>query len=134
MKGRRTSRWMVGVGLGLALAASMNTAKGQPAEGPVKIGALVDLESTYADIGGLGAVEAVRMAVEDAGGSVLGQPIEVVFASGQNKPDVASSIARQWFDGGVDMVTDLPTSAIALSVMNLATQKKRIALVTAAGS
>lgn len=134
MGGRRASRWLIPTGAGFALAVFMGATVAQPADGPVKIGVLIDLESTYADIGGLGAVEAVRMAVEDAGGSVLGRAIEVVFASGQNKPDIASSIAREWFDSGVDVVTDLPTSAIALSVMNLATQKKKIALVTAAGS
>ncbi len=103
-------------------------------EAPVKIGALVDMTSTYADIGGMGSVEAVRMAVEDVGGSVLGRKVEVVFADGQNKPDISAQIARQWYDSGVQMITDLPASGMALAVMQVSREKKRIALVTSAGS
>lgn len=121
------------LGPGLAARAE-ETPAAASADGPVRIGVLVDLEGTYADIGGLGAVEAVKMAVEDFGGTALGRPIEVVSAGGQNKADVAASIARQWYDSGVDVITDLPSSAMALAVMNLATEKRRIALVTSAGS
>ncbi|MGX7706628.1 ABC transporter substrate-binding protein [Methylobacterium sp. Gmos1] len=129
-------RWR-GLSIGLAascLAAGLALPARAADQGPVRIGVLVDLEGTYADIGGLGAVEAVRMAVEDVGGSVLGRPIEVVSAGGQNKADVAANIARQWYDSGVDVITDLPSSAMALAVMNLANEKKKIALVTSAGS
>ena len=103
-------------------------------EAPLKIGALVDLTSTYADIGGMGAVEAVRMAVEDQGGTVLGRKVEVVFADGLNKPDTAAQTARQWYDSGVEMITDLPTSGEALAVMQVSREKHKIALVTSAGS
>ncbi len=123
--------------LALTLAVSLTTALpvcAQTASDPIKIGALVDNSSTYADIGGLGSVEAVRMAVEDFGGTVLGRKIEVVFADGQNKPDVAAQIARQWFDSGVEMITDLPTSGQALAVMQVGREKKKITLVTSAGS
>jgi branched-chain amino acid transport system substrate-binding protein len=101
---------------------------------PVKIGVLADMSGVYADIGGQGSVEAVKMAIEDFGGSVLGKPIEVVFADGQNKPDVASSIARNWYDSGVDVITDIPASGMALAIMQLSKDKKKIALVTSAGS
>ena len=123
--------------LALTLAVSLTTALpvcAQTASDPIKIGALVDNSSTYADIGGLGSVEAVRMAVEDFGGTVLGRKVEVVFADGQNKPDVAAQIARQWFDSGVEMITDLPTSGQALAVMQVGREKKKITLVTSAGS
>src|ERR1700727_1093478 len=79
-------------------------------DGAVKIGVLADMSGVYADIGGQGSVEAVKMAIEDFGGSVLGKPIEVVSADGQNKPDIAGHIARSWYDSGVDVITDLPSS------------------------
>jgi branched-chain amino acid transport system substrate-binding protein len=101
---------------------------------PVKIGVLADMSGVYADIGGQGSVEAVKMAIEDFGGSVLGKPVEVVSADGQNKPDVASNIARNWYDSGVDVITDIPASGMALAIMQLSKDKKKIALVTSAGS
>src|SRR5436853_5602660 len=74
----------------------------------VKIGMLEDMSSIYADITGTGAVTAARMAVEDFGGNVLGKPIEVVAADHQNKPDIASAIAREWFDAQhVDALMDV---------------------------
>ncbi len=103
--------------------------------GPLKIGVLTDLSGLYANIGGPGAVDAVRMAVDDFGGSVLGRPIEVIAADTQNKPDVAASIARQWYDvDGVKMIIDLPSSPIALAVQNLSKKKDRVSIVTGAGS
>ena len=103
--------------------------------GPVKIGVLTDLSGLDADIGGPGAVDAVRMAVEDFDGSVLGRPIEVIEGDTQNKPDVAAAIARQWYDvGGVKMIIDLPSSPIALAVQKLSKDKDRISIVTGAGS
>jgi branched-chain amino acid transport system substrate-binding protein len=101
---------------------------------PVKIGVLADMSGVYADIGGQGSVEAVKMAIEDFGGSVLGKPVEVVSADGQNKPDVASGIARNWYDSGVDVITDIPASGMALAIMQLSKDKKKIAMVTSAGS
>ena len=101
---------------------------------PVKIGVLADMSGVYADIGGQGSVEAVKMAIEDFGGSVLGKPVEVVSADGQNKPDLASNIARNWYDSGVDVITDIPASGMALAIMQLSKDKKKIALVTSAGS
>src|SRR3984885_5442866 len=81
------------------------------AEG-VKIGILNDQSGVYADYGGKGSVEAAKMAIEDFGGSVLGQTIDLVTADHQNKPDLAGNIARRWYDAeGVDMITDLTTSS-----------------------
>jgi branched-chain amino acid transport system substrate-binding protein len=100
----------------------------------VKIGVLADMSGVYADVGGMGSVEAVRMAIADQGGMALGQPVEVVFADSQNKPDLSASIARQWFDSGVDMITDLPSSGMALAVMQVGREKHRLVLVTSAGS
>ncbi len=67
-------------------------------DGVVKIGLIEDMSSIYADITGIGAVTAAKMAAEDFGGKVLGKPIEVVSADHQNKADIASSTAREWFD------------------------------------
>ncbi|MGY4304512.1 branched-chain amino acid transport system substrate-binding protein [Bradyrhizobium sp. USDA 4369] len=101
---------------------------------PVKIGVLTDMSSLYKDIGGPGSVEAAKMAVEDFGGSVLGKPIEVISADSQVKVDVSTNIARSWFDSGVDVITDLPSSGIALAIMEMSKTKKKIVLATAAGS
>ena len=113
-----------------ALAALLAT--GQPsdaAEGPVKIGVLNDQSSLYADLTGQGSVVAARMAVEDFGGKVLGQPVEIVFADHQNKPDVGSAIAQKWYDAeNVDAITDIPTSSIALAVQQIAHDRNKIVL------
>jgi len=117
----------------VALALGMNGAAALAGEGPVKIGVLGDSSSVYSSIGGKGSIEAVKMAVEDAG-PVLGAPVEVVSADHQNKADIGSSIARRWFDeDGVDVIADLPNSAVALAVIQVAREKRKIAF-TGAGS
>jgi branched-chain amino acid transport system substrate-binding protein len=101
----------------------------------VKIGVLNDQSGTYADFGGKWSVEAARMAVEDFGGAVLGQKIEVVSADHQNKPDLATSIARRWYEiDGVDMITELTTSSVALAVHDLSKQLKKIDFVVGAAT
>jgi branched-chain amino acid transport system substrate-binding protein len=93
------------------------------------------MSGVFSDISGPGAVEAVRMAAEDFGGRVLGAPIEVLVADHQNKADIASNTARQWFDTqGVDMAADLMNSAVALSVLDLAKTKNRVAIVNGAST
>jgi branched-chain amino acid transport system substrate-binding protein len=101
----------------------------------VRIGVLNDQSGLYADLGGPGSVAAARMAVEDAGGKVLGKPIDVVFADHQNKSDIGAAIARQWFDvDKVDMAIGFDNSAVALAVEQLATDRNRIAIAGAVGS
>jgi branched-chain amino acid transport system substrate-binding protein len=101
----------------------------------VKIGILNDQSGVYADYGGKYSLEAAHMAVEDFGGSVLGKKVEVVSADHQNKPDVGSSIARQWFDQqNVQMITDLTTSSVALAVQEVAREKNKIIMITGAAS
>src|ERR1700733_3253692 len=96
----------------------------------VKIGILNDQSGVYADYGGKYSVEAARMAVEDFGDSVIGQKIEIVTADHQNKPDLAASIARRWYEvEGVDMITELTTSSVALAVQQLSGEKKKIDIV-----
>ena len=104
------------------------------AEG-VKIGILNDQSGVYADYGGKYSLEAARMAIEDFGGSVLGEKIEIVSADHQNKPDLATSIARRWYEvEGVDMITELTTSSVALAIQELSKEKKKIDIVVGAAT
>ena len=101
----------------------------------VKIGILNDQSGVYADYGGKYSIEAAKMAIEDFGGEVLGQKIELVTADHQNKPDLATSIARRWYDTeGVDMITELTTSSVALAVQELSKEKKKIDIVVGAAT
>ena len=117
--------------IGLASSA----AQAQISDDVVRIGVLNDQSGLYADLGGPGSVVAARMAVEDAGGSVLGKPVEIVFADHQNKADVGINIARQWFEvGKVDMAIGFDNSAVALGVEQLAADHDKIAIAGAVGS
>lgn len=99
------------------------------AQDAVKIGVLNDQSGNYAEFGGLGSVEAARMAIEDFGGTVLGKPIELVAADHQNKPDIAAGLARRWYDAdGVTAIADLTNSAVALAVAGIANERKKVAL------
>ena len=101
----------------------------------VKIGVLNDQSGVYAEDGGKYSVEAAKIAIEDFGGEVLGQKIEWVTADHQNKPDLATSIARRWYDSdGVDMITELTTSSVALAVQELSKEKKKIDIVVGAAT
>ncbi|MGP0090469.1 MAG: ABC transporter substrate-binding protein [Xanthobacteraceae bacterium] len=101
----------------------------------VKIGVLTDMSGQFSHESGEGAVTAVKMAVEDFGGTVLGKPIEVVVADHQNRNEVAIAKAREWYDvDKVDMIANLINSAIALAVTDVAKQKDRIAIVNGSGS
>jgi branched-chain amino acid transport system substrate-binding protein len=102
---------------------------------PVKIGVLNDQSGIYADLAGPGSVIAARLAVEDAGGSVLGRPIEVVVADHQGKPDIGAAIARRWYDADdVSAIFDAPVSSIALAVQEVSRQKNRIAIFSSASA
>jgi branched-chain amino acid transport system substrate-binding protein len=122
-------------GLLAAVAAGALLLAGQAQAQGVKIGILNDQSGVYADYGGKNSVEAAKMAVEDFGGSVLGKPIEVVTADHQNKPDLATSIARRWYEvENVDMITELTTSSVALAVQELSKEKKKIDIVVGAAT
>lgn len=117
------------------LAASAQQPAGKISDGVVKIGVLTDMSGVFSDISGPGAVEAIRMAVEDFGGKVLGAPIEVLTADHQNKADIAANVARQWFDiQQVDLAADLMNSAVALAVLELSNAKNKIAIVNGAST
>ena len=118
-----------------ALLLTSVAGRAEIAKDTIKIGVLTDMSSLYADLSGAGAVEAAKMAVADAGGAVNGKKIEIVSADHQNKPDVATSIARKWFDqDGVDMIVDLTTSSVALAVQEVARAKNKAVLISGAAS
>ena len=101
-------------------------------EDAVRIGVLNDQSGVYSDLGGPGAVVAARLAVEDAGGTVLGKPVEILVADHQSKADIGVAIARKWFDiDKVDMVVGFDNSSVALAVEQLAAEKNRIAIAGA---
>ena len=120
---------------GVAAFGSAALAADGATNGSVKIGVLSDMSGVYKAIEGPGAVIAAEMAVEDFGGSVLGEEVEIVSADHQNKADVASSIARRWIDRDkVDMLVGMDNSAVGLAVQGLASGKDTITMNTGAGS
>jgi branched-chain amino acid transport system substrate-binding protein len=116
----------------LALAATPVAATAQTA---VKIGVLADMSGPYSDFAGPGSVEAVKMVVEDFRAANQSIAVEIVSADGQNKPDIATTIARRWFDTEkVDMVIDIPTSGIALPLAAIVKEKNKVMIATTAGT
>ena len=121
--------------LAILLAGSTAALAQSASDGKVKIGILNDQSGVYADFGGKSSVEAAKMAIEDFGGKVLNVPVELVDADHQNKPDIASNIARQWYDTEqVDAIMELTTSSVALAVQALSKEKKKINMVTGAAT
>lgn len=125
---RRAKRWT------LSIAIAGLTATAALAE-PIKLGVLTDMSGPFSDLSGKGSVEAAKLAVEDFGGKVLGEPIEVIFADHQHKPEIGLNIARQWLDqSGVDVILDVPNSGIALAVNSLVKEKNKIAIYASAAT
>jgi branched-chain amino acid transport system substrate-binding protein len=118
----------------LALACA-TPALAQVSDDAVRIGVLTDMAGVTADITGKGSVIAAELAVKEFGGTVLGKPVQVIFADHQHKADVGTTIARQWMDvDKVDALVDIPNSAVALAVQSLAREKKRIVMYSGAGT
>ena len=118
-----------------ALGLAAGSAQAQLTNNEIKIGVLSDMSSLYTDLAGAGSVLAARMAVEDFGAAAKGLKIEFVSADHQNKPDVGSNIARQWYDReGVDVIVDVPNSAVALAVNTITREKNKVFLVSGAAS
>jgi branched-chain amino acid transport system substrate-binding protein len=102
---------------------------------PLKIGVLTDMTGALSAVLGQGSVEGAKLAIEDFGGSAAGMPVQLLFADHQNKPDVASNVARKWIDeDGVSLEMDLGSSAAALAVQNIVRDKNRIAIITGAAT
>ena len=133
MKMKFQRKALLGAAAGLALAAG--AAQAQVSNDVVKIGLLNDQSGMMADMSGKLSVEAVKMAIDDMGGKVLGKPIQVISADHQNKVDIGLATARKWYEQeGVDLVLDVPNSAIALAVQDLTRQMNRVAIYTSAGT
>ena len=116
-------------------APAQESNKDKISDGVVKIGLIEDMSSIYADITGIGAVTAAKTAVEDFGGKVLSMPIEVVSADHQNKADIASATAREWFDNQhVDALMDVAASATALAAVDVAKTKNKIVILNGPGA
>jgi branched-chain amino acid transport system substrate-binding protein len=116
---------------GLLAVTALAPARAQVTDDVVKIGVLTDMSSLYSDINGQGAVIATRMAIDEAGGTVLGKKIELVEADVQNKPDVAVSTAGRWYDvDKVDVILGTGASSSSIATMGVAGQKKKIYLAT----
>jgi branched-chain amino acid transport system substrate-binding protein len=125
-----TSFWAVAV-----VVASCVTAQAQISDDVVKIGVLTDHSGGFAYLVGKHSVEATQMAIDDFGGKVLGKPIVAVTADHQNKADIATALSRKWFETeGVDAVTDIAGSAVALATQEVARTRSKILLVSGAAT
>ncbi|MGL4261452.1 MAG: ABC transporter substrate-binding protein [Afipia sp.] len=110
-------------------------AQAQVSDDAVKIGVLTDHSGGFAYLVGKHSVEATQMAVDDFGGKVLGKPITVVTADHQNKADIASAISRKWFETeGVDTITDVAGSAVALATQEIARSRGKVLLISGAAT
>ena len=125
--------WLAGVAALLVCASG--AAKAQVSDDVVKIGVLTDMSGPASTPTGPGSVAAAEMAVADFGGTVLGKPITVISADHQLKPDVAAGIAREWYDRDqVDLIVDVPVSAVGLAVQGVANEKKKLFIAHSTGT
>ncbi|MDB5656832.1 MAG: transporter permease [Tardiphaga sp.] len=119
----------------LALALLPCAANAQVSDDIVKIGVLTDMNGPASTPSGQGSVTAAQMALEDFGGSVLGRPISVIVGDHQLKPDVGAALARRWYDiDQVDLIVDVPVSAVGLAVQNVANDRKRLFITHSTGA
>jgi branched-chain amino acid transport system substrate-binding protein len=124
-----------GNAIGAILASSLFATSVIAQDGPVKLGVLSDMSSLYADNGGQGSVVAAQMAVDDFKGKVLGRTVQVVAGDHQNKADVGSVITRRWLENeGVEVILDVPNSAVALAVQGITRDKNKLFLATGAAT
>jgi branched-chain amino acid transport system substrate-binding protein len=131
MFARRISMFAAFVAALLASPAAL----AQISDDVVKIGVLTDMNGPASTPTGQGSVTAAQMAVEDFGGKVLGKPISVIVGDHQLKPDIGASIARRWYDTEqVDLIVDVPVSAVGLAVQNVANEKKKLLIVHSTGT
>jgi len=122
--------------IAIAAAAALSMpAQAQVSGDTVKIGMITDLSGVYADIDGNGGAEAVRMAIADMGGAINGKKIQFIVADHQNKPDIAASRAREWFDQqGVDMLIGGTNSGASLAMAKVAREKKKVFIAIGSGT
>jgi branched-chain amino acid transport system substrate-binding protein len=128
------SKRMILAGIFFASLASLPSLA-QVSDDVVKIGVLTDMNGPAATSTGQGSVTAAQMAVEDFGRKVLDKPIQVIVGDHQDKADIGAAIARRWYDTEqVDLIVDVPVSAVGLAVQNIATEKKRMFIAHSTGT
>jgi branched-chain amino acid transport system substrate-binding protein len=119
----------------LALLGSSAAAFAQVSDDVVKIGVLTDMNGPASAATGKGSLTAAQMAVDDFGGKVLGKPIRVISGDHQDKADIGATLARRWYDTEqVDLIVDVPVSAVGLAVQNIANEKKRLMITQSTGT
>jgi branched-chain amino acid transport system substrate-binding protein len=124
-----------GTAIGAVLASVIFATSAIAQDRPVKIGVLTDMSSLYADNGGQGSAVAAQMAVDDFKGKVLGRSVQIVAGDHQNKADVGSVITRRWLENdGVEVILDVPNSAVGLAVQGITRDKKKLFLATGAAT
>ena len=127
-------RVLIGAAAAMPLARP-GIIRAQSSSKPVKIGLLSDLSGPYRDVGGPGSKVAVELAIQDFGGTVLGRPIELMQADDQDKPDISTSLAREWIDDvGVDVLADGAASSSGMAIQQVCREKKKIYLITGPAS
>ncbi|RED21900.1 amino acid/amide ABC transporter substrate-binding protein (HAAT family) [Rhodopseudomonas thermotolerans] len=118
-----------------AALLSSSAARAQVSDDVVKLGVLTDMNGPASTPTGQGSVTAAQMAVEDFGGTVLGKPIQVIVGDHQLKPDIGATLARRWYDvEQVDLILDVPVSAVGLAVQTIANEKKRLFITQSTGA
>ena len=128
---KHTTRRLVLGGLAATPLGMPGIIRAQSTSKPVRIGLLSDMGGPYRDVGGPGNHVATELAIADFGGSVLDRPIEILQADDQNKPDVSTSLAREWIDDkGVDVLADGAASSSGLAIQQVCREKKKIYLIT----
>lgn len=129
---------MHGLARAFAVTAAIlagTTAQAQVSNDEVKIGVLSDMTGPSSTPTGQGSVTAAQLAIDDFGGSVLGKPIKLIVGDHQIKPDIGAAIARRWYDTEqVDLIVDVPVSAVGLAAQTVASEKKKLLIVTATGT
>ncbi|MDN5004016.1 ABC transporter substrate-binding protein [Bradyrhizobium sp. GCM10027634] len=118
-----------------AVILASTAVQAQVSDDEVKIGVLSDMTGPSSTPTGQGSVTAAQMAIDDFGGSVLGKPIKLIVGDHQIKPDIGAAIARRWYDTEqVDLIVDVPVSAVGLAVQTVASDRKKLLIVTATGT
>jgi branched-chain amino acid transport system substrate-binding protein len=126
---------LIGVAALAVAIMPWHAAQAQISDNVVRIGVLTDMSGPASDATGQGSVTAARMAIEDFGGKVNGVPIELVTADSQLKPDIGAGIARKWYDSDkVDLIVDVPVSAVGLAVQRVAHEKQKMFITHSTGT
>src|SRR6476620_2697961 len=123
------------LGILAATLLASTAALAQVSDDVVKIGVLTDMNGPASTPTGQGSVTAAQMAIDDFGGKVLGKQISIIVGDHQLKPDIGGGIARRWYDiDQVDLIVDVPVSAVGLAVQNIANEKKKLFITHSTGT